>query len=112
MPLRPIDLGRIAYRYYINFETMGALTSREGAIRLDNKLTDEMVLALISAADEFENIQPREAEMEELDSLAENYAVLNIKGGGLATREGKTNCLLQVCCMVFCGMVRVCIDIF
>ena len=50
-------------------------------------------LALIASADEFENIQPRESEME---GLADQHAVMRIRGGGLASREGKVNCLIQV----------------
>ena len=54
--------------------------------------------------------QCREAEMRDLDELVSYGCALRLKGGNLATPQGKTNCLLQVtnsqriswhCCRLF-----------
>lgn len=71
------------------------LNATDGKIRLTEQTTDDVILALISSATEFAQIKARESEMVDLDFLYSGCA-LPIRGGGLASTQGKVNCLLQV----------------
>ena len=53
------------------------------------------LLAQVARSSEFENIVPREEEMPELEALARSRAVAVDVKGGLASKEGKANALLQ-----------------
>ncbi|KAL4241461.1 Sec63-domain-containing protein [Abortiporus biennis] len=85
------DLGRIAAKYYI----------RHASIEIFNKefrpkMTEADVLAVLSMSTEFDQIQVRENEVNELEQLMENQNVVpcHIKGG-TDTSQGKVNILLQ-----------------
>jgi hypothetical protein len=99
MRLEGNTLGRIAYHYYLSLDTIRRLTSTDGQVRLDEKLTVAAALALISAADDFYNIYSRDAELDDLDDLYNGLPHKEpMEGGSLASCEGKVNCLLQVRC--------------
>ncbi|BGP22414.1 DNA/RNA helicase, DEAD/DEAH boxtype [Rhodotorula toruloides] len=83
------DLGRIAARYYI----------RDASIEIFNKLfrprmSEADILALIAASVEFEQIQVRESEVDELKKLIEASCPCQVKGG-TESSAGKVNVLLQ-----------------
>ncbi|EMD40635.1 hypothetical protein CERSUDRAFT_130708 [Gelatoporia subvermispora B] len=82
------DLGRIAAKYYI----------RHSSIEIFNKefrpkMTEADVLAMLSMSTEFDQIQVRETEVKELETLME-HAPCAVKGG-TDTSQGKVNILLQ-----------------
>ncbi|OBZ76331.1 putative helicase mug81 [Grifola frondosa] len=82
------DLGRIAAKYYI----------RHASIEIFNKefrpkMTEADVLAMLSMSTEFDQIQVRENEIEELKYFMENIPC-KVKGG-TDTSQGKVNILLQ-----------------
>ncbi|GAA5829196.1 hypothetical protein JCM11251_004156 [Rhodosporidiobolus azoricus] len=83
------DLGRIAARYYI----------RDKSIEIFNKLfrprmSEADILGLIASSVEFEQIQVRENEVEELKKLIETACPCQVKGG-TESSAGKVNVLLQ-----------------
>ncbi|GAA5868240.1 hypothetical protein JCM8547_002290 [Rhodosporidiobolus lusitaniae] len=83
------DLGRIAARYYI----------RDKSIEIFNKLfrprmSEADILALIASSVEFEQIQVRENEVEELRKLIETACPCQVRGG-TDSSAGKVNVLLQ-----------------
>ncbi|SGY69108.1 BQ5605_C004g02960 [Microbotryum silenes-dioicae] len=87
--LEPTDLGRIASKYYI----------RNASIEIFNtlfrpKMSEADVLALIASSVEFNQIQVRENEIEELTRLMETVAPCQVKGGTQSS-SGKVNILLQ-----------------
>ncbi|GAA5916218.1 hypothetical protein JCM6882_001112 [Rhodosporidiobolus microsporus] len=87
--LTATDLGRIAARYYI----------RDKSIEIFNKLfrprmSEADILALIASSVEFEQIQVRENEVEELKKLIETACPCQVKGG-TESSAGKVNVLLQ-----------------
>ncbi|BGP18968.1 hypothetical protein JCM10213_002613 [Rhodosporidiobolus nylandii] len=87
--LTSTDLGRIAARYYI----------RDKSIEIFNKLfrprmSEADILALIASSVEFEQIQVRENEVEELKKLIETACPCQVKGG-TESSAGKVNVLLQ-----------------
>ncbi|KZT66005.1 Sec63-domain-containing protein [Daedalea quercina L-15889] len=83
-----LDLGRIAAKYYI----------RHASIEIFNKefkpkMTEADVLAMLCMSTEFNQIQVRENEVNELKQLSE--AVPCAVKGGTDTSQGKVNILLQ-----------------
>lgn len=87
--LIPTELGRIASRYYI----------RNASIEIFNKIfrpkmSEADVLALIASSVEFNQINVRENEVEELTKLIETVAPCQVKGG-TDSSAGKVNVLLQ-----------------
>ncbi|SCV72482.1 BQ2448_4019 [Microbotryum intermedium] len=87
--LEPTDLGRIASKYYI----------RNASIEIFNilfrpKMSEADVLALIASSVEFNQIQVRENEIEELTRLMETVTPCQVKGGTQSS-SGKVNILLQ-----------------
>ncbi|CAD5212065.1 unnamed protein product [Bursaphelenchus xylophilus] len=92
--LNSTDLGRIASLFYITIESIETFTNGHEAIKLTPNMTDDHILALICSSSEFTQIQCRETEMADLDMLMSG-CMLPLRGGGLATSQGKVNCLLQ-----------------
>ncbi|PVF94776.1 putative RNA helicase [Serendipita vermifera] len=82
------DIGRIAAKYYIRYASIEVFKNEFKA-----KMTEADVLALLSMSTEFEQIQLRENEVEELKALKEDMPC-EVKGG-TETKEGKVNILLQ-----------------
>ncbi|XP_062896378.1 activating signal cointegrator 1 complex subunit 3 [Mobula hypostoma] len=83
------DLGRTASHYYIQYNTIETFNEL-----FDAHKTEADIFALISKAEEFEQIKVREEEMEELDQLLCNYCELPV-AGGVENAYGKVNILLQ-----------------
>ncbi|POS85916.1 Sec63-domain-containing protein [Erysiphe pulchra] len=94
--LRSKDIGRIASQFYIRY------TSIEIFNNLMNPHASEAdILGMISMSAEFDNIQSRDNETEELKELKEKFAPCEIKSGTPNTKTNillpnvKTNILLQ-----------------
>ncbi|KAI2465485.1 Sec63-domain-containing protein [Annulohypoxylon bovei var. microspora] len=87
--LRSKDTGRIASQYYI----------QQTSILIFNKLmhphsTEADILKMISESGEFDNIQSRDNEADELTRLKDEATFCDI-GSGIDTPQAKTNILLQ-----------------
>ena len=83
------DLGRISSHYYVKQETV--LTFNE---QLKPSMRESDILGTLSQASEFENVQVREEEMPELETLQSTYCFIPVKGG-IENKHGKVNVLLQ-----------------
>uniref|UniRef100_A0A674I0D5 Activating signal cointegrator 1 complex subunit 3 n=1 Tax=Terrapene triunguis TaxID=2587831 RepID=A0A674I0D5_9SAUR len=83
------DLGRIASHYYIKYNTIETFNEH-----FDAHKTEGDILAIVSKAEEFEQIKVREEEIEELDALLNNFCELSAPGG-VENSYGKINILLQ-----------------
>uniref|UniRef100_A0A8C0GE26 Activating signal cointegrator 1 complex subunit 3 n=1 Tax=Chelonoidis abingdonii TaxID=106734 RepID=A0A8C0GE26_CHEAB len=83
------DLGRIASHYYIKYNTIETFNEH-----FDAHKTEGDILAIVSKAEEFEQIKVREEEIEELDVLLNNFCELSAPGG-VENSYGKINILLQ-----------------
>ncbi|XP_072409240.1 activating signal cointegrator 1 complex subunit 3 [Chiloscyllium punctatum] len=83
------DLGRTASHYYIQYNTIETFNELFEAHK-----TEADIFALVSKAEEFEQIKVREEEMEELLQLLDDYCQLPVAGGAENT-YGKVNILLQ-----------------
>lgn len=87
--LRSKDIGRIASQYYI----------LQTSIKIFNKMmrpqaTEADILKMISESGEFDNIQSRDSEADELTRLRNDAAPCDV-GKGIDTPQAKTNILLQ-----------------
>jgi activating signal cointegrator complex subunit 3 len=87
--MTPTDLGRVASHYYIQHETIQLFNEE-----LKSTMQDADLLDLVARSEEFSNIKLREEEMEELETLFQEYCVEPIKGGK-ENPHGKINILLQ-----------------
>ncbi|XP_049674277.1 activating signal cointegrator 1 complex subunit 3 isoform X2 [Accipiter gentilis] len=83
------DLGRTASHYYIKYNTIETFNEL-----FDAHKTDGDILAIVSKAEEFEQIKVREEEIEELDTLLNDFCELPAPGG-VENNYGKINILLQ-----------------
>ena len=68
------DLGQTASYYYISHETIELFNER-----IHEHLSEANLLKLFSSCGEFENLSPRDDELEELSDL-EQQCVLEVKG--------------------------------
>lgn len=50
-------MGRIASNFYISYETIETINDTEGPVKLTQMLTDDVILDLISSANEFTQIK-------------------------------------------------------
>ncbi|TFK43400.1 Sec63 Brl domain-containing protein [Crucibulum laeve] len=82
------DLGRIAAKYYIRFNSIETFNKE-----FRPKMSEADVLAMLSMSAEFDQLQIRESEVEELEQLMERNPC-DVKGG-TDTSKGKVNILLQ-----------------
>ena len=87
--LRAKDVGRIASQFYVLQTSIEIFNTM-----MRPQATEADVLKMISLSGEFDNIQSRETEEKELMRLKEEAAPCDIEGG-IGTRHGKTNVLLQ-----------------
>ncbi|GAB7364562.1 hypothetical protein MBLNU230_g5369t1 [Neophaeotheca triangularis] len=87
--LRAKDVGRIASQFYVLQTSIEIFNTM-----MRPQATEADVLKMISMSGEFDNIQSRETEEKELMRLKEDSAPCDIEGG-IGTRHGKTNVLLQ-----------------
>lgn len=83
------DLGRTASFFYIKYDTIELFNEK-----LQPVMSDADILALISQAQEFEQLKVRDDEMKELDELYETNCVVPVLGG-CENLHGKVNILLQ-----------------
>ncbi|KAG6832920.1 hypothetical protein H0H92_004804 [Tricholoma furcatifolium] len=82
------DLGRIAAKYYIRHSSVEIFNKE-----FRQKMSEADVLGMLSMSTEFEQIQVRESEQQELESLADRIPC-DVKHGP-DTSQGKVNILLQ-----------------
>ncbi|KIM25210.1 hypothetical protein M408DRAFT_26410 [Serendipita vermifera MAFF 305830] len=82
------DIGRIAAKYYIRHASIEVFQER-----FRPRMTEADVLALLAMSTEFDQIQVRENEVDELKAL-EEIIPCQVKGG-TDTSAGKVNILLQ-----------------
>ncbi|KAI1093636.1 Sec63-domain-containing protein [Rostrohypoxylon terebratum] len=87
--LRSKDIGRIASQYYIQQTSIDIFNKR-----MRPHSTEADILKMISESGEFDNIQSRDNEADELTRLKEIAAPCDI-GSGIDTPQAKTNILLQ-----------------
>lgn len=83
------DLGRVASHYYINHDTVSLFNEN-----LIDSMAEHDILSLLAQSNEFENINLREEEHSELESLMNNHCIIDVKGG-TDSKHGKVNILLQ-----------------
>ncbi|XP_036173871.1 activating signal cointegrator 1 complex subunit 3 isoform X3 [Myotis myotis] len=83
------DLGRTASHFYIKYNTIETFNEL-----FDAHKTEGDILAIVSKAEEFDQIKVREEEIEELDALLNNFCELSAPGG-VENNYGKINILLQ-----------------
>ena len=83
------DLGRTASHFYIKHESVQTFNEH-----LSNSLFEGDLLNMISQSSEFENINLKEEEMSELDTLQNEACTIPVKGG-VENKHGKVNILLQ-----------------
>ncbi|ORY31658.1 Sec63 Brl domain-domain-containing protein [Naematelia encephala] len=84
------DLGRIAAKYYLKYQTLEIFNEKFHA-----KMKNADLFVMLSHATEFEQIQIRESENEELTAILESdHVVMEVKDG-TTSKQGKVNILLQ-----------------
>ncbi|XP_043925219.1 activating signal cointegrator 1 complex subunit 3 [Protopterus annectens] len=83
------DLGRTSSHYYIKYNTIETFNEL-----FDAHKTEGEIFAIVSKAEEFEQIKVREEEMEEMEHLLDSYCELPA-AGGVENGYGKVNILLQ-----------------
>eukprot|EP00913_Durusdinium_trenchii_P032476 g30405.t1 len=88
----PTDLGRVAARFYVDWETAESFS--KGLVQ---EMTDDRILALFGKAHEFSQLKSREDEQAELGTLMEDPQVCPVRVlGGTDNIYGKVAILLQV----------------
>lgn len=85
----PTDLGRISSHFYIHHESI--LKYNE---LLHQNMSDEEVFHLLSVSKEFDQVQVREDEQNDLEKLLKNDCFVHVHGGTVHN-FGKTNILMQ-----------------
>lgn len=86
--LSATNLGRIASHYYLKYDTIEIFNELQKPI-----MTEPEILAMITRAQEFNQLKVREDEMHELDELMKRAEL--IPQGGVENVHGKVNILLQ-----------------
>lgn len=86
--LNATDLGRIASHYYLKYDTVEIFNELQKPV-----MTETEILAMISRAQEFEQLKVREDELSELDHLLQDCEL--VPQGGVENVHGKVNILLQ-----------------
>lgn len=87
--LMPTNMGRTASYFYVTLSTIEKFNEF-----LTPHMTDSAILNLMCLAGEFEQIQVRQEELEDLDKLIMDYCIVPINGGPEHT-HGKVNILMQ-----------------
>ncbi|KRT80228.1 helicase, partial [Oryctes borbonicus] len=83
------NLGRTASYYYINFDTIEIFNDM-----MNSTMTEAEIIEMMCLATEFQQIQVRQEELEDLDYLLDSYCELNVPGGP-ENVCGKVNILMQ-----------------
>ncbi|KYQ56449.1 Activating signal cointegrator 1 complex subunit 3 [Trachymyrmex zeteki] len=86
--LNATDLGRIASHYYLKYDTVETFNELQKPL-----MTETEILAMISHAQEFEQLKVRDDEVNELDELIQECQL--VPQGGVENVHGKVNILLQ-----------------
>lgn len=86
--LSTTDLGRIASHYYLKYATIEIFNELQKPI-----MTEAEILAMITHAQEFNQLKVRDDEMKELDKLMGQCEM--VVKGGVENVHGKVNILLQ-----------------
>lgn len=84
------ELGRIASHFYIQYSSVETYNEM-----LRPHMNDSEVIDMIANSSEFENIQVREEEQNELEMLARTSCPLEVKGGP-SNKHGKISILIQL----------------
>ncbi|WVO18470.1 hypothetical protein L204_106187 [Cryptococcus depauperatus] len=84
------DLGRIAAKYYLNFSTIEAFNDK-----FNSKMSNADLFQMLCEATEFEQIQLRESETEELEAIISSGIIPLEVAGGAINKRNKANILLQ-----------------
>ena len=84
-----VDLGRTASHFYIKYDTVETFNELMKPI-----MNEGEILAMLSKAQEFEQLKVRDEEMTELEEAIHEYCELPVKGGA-ENVYGKVNILLQ-----------------
>jgi len=88
----PTDLGRVAARFYVDWETTECFS--KGLVQ---EMSDDRILALFGKAHEFSQLKSRDDEQAELGQLMEDPQVCPVRVlGGTDNVYGKVAILLQV----------------
>ncbi|EDX12805.1 GD19029 [Drosophila simulans] len=89
MDMNITDLGRTASYFYIKYDTVETFNEL-----MKPFMTQAEILAMISQAQEFQQLKVRDDEMEELDELKSAYCKIKPYGGS-ENVHGKVNILIQ-----------------
>ncbi|EDW14615.1 activating signal cointegrator 1 complex subunit 3 [Drosophila mojavensis] len=89
MDMNITDLGRTASHFYIKYDTVETFNEL-----MKPYMTESELLAMMSQAQEFQQLKVRDDELEELDELREYYCKLKVFGGS-ENVCGKVNILIQ-----------------
>ncbi|KAL3290201.1 hypothetical protein HHI36_023560 [Cryptolaemus montrouzieri] len=89
--LRPTSYGRIASFLYISHETITLFLEK-----MNRNMVDDEILLLLSSSIEFQQIQVRNDELQELDRLRSEYVEIEINLD-VTTVEMKVAILIQTC---------------
>lgn len=87
--LNVTDLGRTASHYYIKYDTVEVFNEM-----LRPVMNEEEVLAMMSHAQEFQQLKVRDEELQELDELSSDNCQVVARGGS-ENLHGKVNILMQ-----------------
>ncbi|WAR07337.1 ASCC3-like protein [Mya arenaria] len=83
------DQGRVSSHFYIKYDTVEVINEF-----LKTVMTEADIFALVSKAQEFDQIKVRDEEMEELEGLLHHECEMQVPGG-VENSYGKVNILLQ-----------------
>lgn len=83
------DLGRTASHFYIKYDTVEVFNELLRAF-----MNEGEILAMMSQAQEFQQLKVRDEELDELDDLQRNYCEV-VAQGGSENVHGKVNILMQ-----------------
>ncbi|XP_073844201.1 activating signal cointegrator 1 complex subunit obelus [Musca autumnalis] len=89
MDFNVTDLGRTASHFYIKYDTVEIFNEL-----MKPFMSEAEIFAMISQAQEFQQLKVRDDEMEELDELRHNYCKVKVFGGS-ENVCGKVNILMQ-----------------
>ncbi|KAL5723149.1 DNA helicase [Ranunculus cassubicifolius] len=84
------ELGRIASHFYIQYSSVETYNEM-----LRRHMSDSEVINMVAHSSEFENINVREEEQEELEALVRTSCPLEVKGGP-SNKHGKISILIQL----------------
>ncbi|WWC64778.1 uncharacterized protein I303_107390 [Kwoniella dejecticola CBS 10117] len=84
------DLGRIAAKYYLRYQTIEIFNTK-----FNPRMSNADLFQMLCEATEFDQIQLRENEVEELEAINKSDVIPLEVAGGATDKRGKVNILLQ-----------------